>query len=335
MGLKVSSKRFVLSDETKNLYGFITITAGIDLTAFNENPVMLYNHDYDKLIGQWTDWKVEGNKLTAVPAFDENDPDAMLQYSKVEDGILKGASIGISPISFDEAKGEMSASLLLEASLTPVPNNRKALAIYDAKGKKLNAGEIKQYLLSVERTDPPINKNQNMNDKLISALVALCALAGHTISLSATSTDDDLLNAITKAGGKITELTGKVLVLETQAKTAAEHEVETLVDAAIAQKRLSASDKQAFVDFGKTNLSALKTTLSALNPVKMEVIPGAAAAAATPAAGADEKANWTFDDFALKAPSELERMQGAEPERFMKLLSAKQSAVRSTGAVAV
>jgi hypothetical protein len=34
---------------------------------------MLYNHDYDKLIGQWVEYRIEGDKFTAAPAFDEND----------------------------------------------------------------------------------------------------------------------------------------------------------------------------------------------------------------------------------------------------------------------
>lgn len=151
--MKTSTKRFVLSDQTKNLYGFTTITAGIDLSAFKDNPVMLYNHDYDKLIGVWVDWRIEGTQLTAAPAFDDNDPYAMKQFNKVEAGILKGASIGISPLQFDEAKSEMSASLLLEASLTPVPNNQNALAIYNAVGQQLSAEQARMYLLSIQNSN--------------------------------------------------------------------------------------------------------------------------------------------------------------------------------------
>lgn len=150
--MKKSSKRFVLSDQTKNLYGFVTITAGIDLSAFRDNPVMLYNHDYTKLIGQWGEWRVEGKNLTAAPSFDESDPYAMQQYGKVEAGILRGASIGISPIQFDEVLGEMARCLLLEASLTPVPNNQNALALYNNSGQQLNSNEAGMYLLSLNPT---------------------------------------------------------------------------------------------------------------------------------------------------------------------------------------
>ncbi len=32
---------FVLSDESRNSYGFVVLTDGIDTTAFERNPVML------------------------------------------------------------------------------------------------------------------------------------------------------------------------------------------------------------------------------------------------------------------------------------------------------
>ncbi|MEB0250071.1 hypothetical protein QN344_07975, partial [Mucilaginibacter sp. 5B2] len=244
--------------------------------------MMLYNHDYDKLIGQWVDYRIEGTQLTAAPAFDDDDPYALQQFNKVEAGILKGASVGISPVKFDEANSEMSASLLLEASLTPVPNNRSALAIYNAKGQKLNASEITQYLLSVERTDPPINNNQEMKKELILALVALCAQAGHTIALSAESKDDDFAGAIKKVGEKITnleqaktELSAKVENFEKDAKTAAEKEIDDLLAQGVTDLKLTAADVPAFKELGKVNLSALKTTLSALKPVAIVAIPGA------------------------------------------------------------
>lgn len=336
MALKTSSKRFVLSDQTKNLYGFVVITAGIDLSAFKDNPVMLYNHDYDKLIGQWVDYRIEGTQLTAAPAFDENDTYAMQQYQKVEDGILKGASVGISPVKFDEAKSEMSASLLLEASVTPVPNNRSALAIYNAKGQKLSASEIPQYLLSVEKTDPQIIKNQKMNEKLITALVALCVQAGHTITLSASSKEDEIEGAIKKVGEKIaslekakTDLSAEVKSFKDDAEKVAEKEIDDLVAQGVTDLKLTAAEVPAFKELGKVNLSALKTTLSALKPVAVVTIPGADdKSKETP--GADDKSTWDYDKYALSAPNELAEMEAKNPDKFKVLLSAKLEKVRNT-----
>lgn len=337
MGLKTSTKRFVLSDETKNLLGFITKTDGIDLAAFQDNPVMLYNHDYEKLIGEWQDYRIEGTKLTAAPAFDEDDTFAMQQFNKVEAGILKGASVGLSPVKFNKDKAELSNSLLLEASLTPVPNNRAALAIYNAKGIKLNASEVKEYLLSVERTDTTITTENNMNEKLKAALVALCVLAGQTITLSADASDEAIELAIKKVGEKITSLEGEkvtltadVAALKKAETDAVEKEITDAVAKAVEEKLLTAEQAPALIAFGKLNLSAFKTTLAAMKPVSLTVVPGAGAETAADAA--DRKA-WTFDDYAGKDPVALSAMEVADPDKFKLLLSAKQAKVRATGQI--
>ena len=335
MGLKISDKRFVLSNQTKNLLGFVTITAGIDLSAFQDNPVMLYNHDYERVLGQWVDYRVEGLDLTAAPAFDEDDEFAMQQFKKVEAGILKGVSVGLSPVKFNKDKEELSASLLLEASLTPVPNNRKALAIYNAKGIKLSASEVTEYLLSVERTDPTIIQTENMDKNLITALVALCVQAGQTINLSADSKPEDFESAVKKVGETLTglqaekiTLTASVAALKKAETDAVEKEITDAVAKAVEDKLLTAEQAPGLIAFGKINLTAFKTVLAAMKPVALTVVPGAAAAAVV--AGRDA---WTFDDYAAKDSVALSAMQTADPAKFQILLSAKQSAVRSTGQV--
>lgn len=337
--MKKSTKRFVLSDETKNLHGFITVTAGIDLSDFANNPVMLYDHDYGKLIGLWADWKIEGTKLTAVPMFDEEDPYAMLQLSKVEQGILNGVSIGIAPIQFDEVNSKMDLSSLKEASLTPVPSNRKALSItlYDQSGIKLSDKQAKEYLLSLHPKTEDLTQKQNMNQNLITALVALCVQAGHTINLSSQSSDAEVELALKKVGEKITslssvnsQLTVEVTTYKDAAAATAKNEVDTLIATAIADKRLSADQKPAFEALGAINLAALKTSLTALKPVSVVDVPGAKEQAEV--AGRE---SWSYDQFALSAPDELATMQRKDTEKFQKLLSAKQQAVRAGGSIAL
>jgi HK97 family phage prohead protease len=331
MALKKSSKRFVLSDETRNLYGFVTKTEGIDLKAFQDNPVMLYNHDYNKLIGQWIDCRIEGRKLTASPAFDEDDTLAMQTYNKVEQGILKGASIGISPKKFDDKKSEMSACVLLEASLTPVPNNRNALAVYNTKGDKLNASEINQYLLSVELdTETSIKKTKSMNEKIIVALIALCAQVGQPINLTAETSEDEVEQAIKKAAEKVAELlsakaslTAQIQTLEAEKTLQTENEIDQILANAVNQKVLSAGDVAAWRAFGMVNLDAMKTSLANLKPVQVITMPNNQTKN-----GYTDVADWGYDEYALNAPTELEQMQVTNPQKFQALLSAKQQKAR-------
>ncbi|MEJ7778445.1 MAG: HK97 family phage prohead protease [Daejeonella sp.] len=153
--MKTVDRRFILSDETVNSFGFKVLTAGIDFQGYLSNPVMLYNHNFDKLIGQFTDLLVSEGKLTGLPSFDEEDPEAMKYCNKAEQGILNGASIGLTPIEFDEQAHEMKRCSIKEISLTPVPANENAIAVYSLAGKKLAVSDVSGYLLS-GHTDPLI-----------------------------------------------------------------------------------------------------------------------------------------------------------------------------------
>lgn len=331
MALKKSSKRFVLSDETRNLYGFITKTAGIDRNAFNDNPVMLYNHDYNKLIGTWTDCRIEGSKLTASPAFDEQDALAMQTYSKVEQGILKGASIGISPKTFDDKTNEMTACILLEASLTPVPNNRNALALYNTKGDKLNASQIKQYLLSGQPDGGTlINQTKSMNQKMIVAFTALCARVGLAINLTADTGEDEFEQAINNLSLSVGELltakanlTTRLENMEAEQAKQVEAEIDQILAEAVNQKALTAADVSAWKAFGMVNLTAMKTSLANLKPLQVNTLPGNQSQQ-----GANHISNWGYDEYALNAPAELEQMQITNPQKFQTLLQAKQQKAR-------
>lgn len=87
---------FKLSDESVNSHGFRVLTAGIDLSRFNTNPVMCYNHDtYSLPIGRWEHLRIEGDSLLADAVFDTSDPEAAKIARKVEEGFLKGCSISI------------------------------------------------------------------------------------------------------------------------------------------------------------------------------------------------------------------------------------------------
>lgn len=83
---------FLVSDESLNSHGFKVLTAGINTTNFEKNPVMLYMHDRShSVIGRWENLRKEGNKLYADAIFDEEDPEAVKIAGKVERGFIKAA----------------------------------------------------------------------------------------------------------------------------------------------------------------------------------------------------------------------------------------------------
>ncbi|MGB0870336.1 MAG: HK97 family phage prohead protease [Flavobacteriales bacterium] len=131
---------FVLSSETINSYGFKVLTSGIDLKRFKDNPVMLLNHDKDKLIGSWEDIKVVDDKLMASPVFDTDDELGLSISNKVKNKFIKGASIGINVLEMDTS-GRVPVAVkseIFECSICPIPANSQALRVYDEKGAELS-----------------------------------------------------------------------------------------------------------------------------------------------------------------------------------------------------
>jgi len=336
--MKKSSKTLVASDESKNVYGFTVVTAGIDISDFLNNPVLLYNHDYDKLLGLCEEVD-KAVRLLYVPSFDEDDKYAMKQSSKVEQGILRGSSIGIIPIEYDEVNQVMKKCSLKEISLTPVPANRNAIAIYDTNGRKLSAQEAREYMLSLsETTITQVTKNSEMKPSLITALVALCVQAGHTVTLSDKSTEDDFEAGLKTIGAKLsslnvanTELSAKILKIEKEAQDAAAKEHSDLLKKAVDDKLLTAESANSLKGLG---LPELKVVLSAVTPVTLRTVEKQKDTETKTDLSGD-RANWTYDDFAMKAPQDLEKMQVTNNALFEKLLSAKVNKARNEYAIEI
>jgi len=340
--MKKSTKTFILSDETPNILGWVLSTDGLDIEDFLANPVMLYNHDYTKLIGQWTDVRKENGKLLGVPMFDENDEEAMKYYDKVEQGILKAASVGITPLEFDEQNARMNKASVKEGSLTPVGANRGAitLKVYDNDGKELSAEDVKGYCLSLQQQQQA-NPTQNnpMDKKLLAALIALSAHAGLTINLSADSDQPAALNAIDEIGKKIISLNadnkrleGKIKDREDADKADEVKNHAAALKKAVDEKLLTA-EQAGTEEFKNMPLSTLNVVLSAMKPVSLTTV--ATEVKKEGAEDKNDKANWTYDDYAAKAPLELSAMSEKEPKKFEELLSAKTKSARDSHSINV
>lgn len=145
-----SSKTFIVTDETLNIYGFKVRTAGIDMSRFKNNPVCTYNHDYTQILGlwEWGDLRIEGTRILAIPSFDENDENAMKVADKIEQNIIKTASIGIVPLRISGDWVEESE--LLEIAIAPIPGNKNAtVQLYSSEGDTLSSKDFERMSLSI------------------------------------------------------------------------------------------------------------------------------------------------------------------------------------------
>lgn len=132
----MSRIKFILNDETKiNQYGFRVRNAGLKLDRFQANSVLLdYHKDGNQaVIGKWHNIQIEGSLLTAEAEFDMEDSDAAKVAGKVQRGFIKGASLGLDPLSMNnfvlapDGHYDLVECEVLEASVVAIPNNANAL----------------------------------------------------------------------------------------------------------------------------------------------------------------------------------------------------------------
>ncbi len=270
---------FVFNDENvANSYGFFIMTDGIDLTRFNQNPVMLQDHwNYtDDVLGKWVDVKKENGKLMGIPEFDAVDADANKIAGKVDRGYIKACSMGIVFNKEDMVYTGENVILknceLIEVSIVAIPSNKNSIQLFKSPGVPFDESEITNLTLS-------LTKNENLNltidmKKIILNLQCLMALG--FLDAPKDGIDESELES------KILGLSGKVKSLETQnqslqtandamiaAQDAASltHATE-LVNLAITQGKITADKKETFLELAKTNLALAKQTLESI-PAKV------------------------------------------------------------------
>lgn len=130
---------FVVSDESVNSYGMVTLTAGIDTSHFEQNPVMFYMHERATIVGRWENIRKEDDKLLADAVFDDTTPIGKQVKSQVEKGFLRAASIGIEIVERKTIKGvdTVTKCILNEISIVDVPANENALKLYRRNGRNV------------------------------------------------------------------------------------------------------------------------------------------------------------------------------------------------------
>lgn len=257
----MKEKTFVVSDQSLNTYGFRVLTDGIDTASFEQNPTMLYNHQDDRVIGLWSNVRKEGERLLADPEFDMEDPYAAGIAGKVARHVLRAASVGLRILSGRNVKDgdkevfEVTKSELREISVVSIPANKSALRLYDANNKEITAAEAIALLDSRSITNQPKNNKMELKDLL------------KLLGLADTATTNEVNAVVATFNSASTELADtKKKLADIEAKIAADRKAEAvkLIDAAIAEKRIAAKDKEPFLEMSETHHDLMKSALLAI-----------------------------------------------------------------------
>ena len=123
----------IASDPTPDRVGDIMVPSGCRLERFNENPIVLANHDPTKPIGT-ARATIKNNRVEALITF------APPRISQVADefcglakaGVLNAVSVGFNPVDCDPIRGggvQYNEWELFELSIVTIPANPNALVI--------------------------------------------------------------------------------------------------------------------------------------------------------------------------------------------------------------
>jgi uncharacterized protein YrzB (UPF0473 family) len=334
--MKKSSKRFTISTETGNKHGFRVDTAGIDLTEFATNPIMLWMHRRPKgeskteilPLGYWEDIEIRDGKLTAVPVFDDEDDFALSIYKKVENGTIRMASAGLQPGNWEERSGEvwLARSKAVEFSIVDIGSNPDAVAVhlYDDQNQLI---ELSAEMIQSIAT-PKIDANMKMINLSADFVLPVIGLAegakpeevqskiSEIVQLAASQKEQLATLAAEKvqATEKVTKLQAK---LEEQINLAKQEKVTALVDGAVTARKITADQKEHFVKLAAADFDAAKSVLDS-----MPAAPTAKSVVEKSAEDANaELIKLTWDE--LDKSGKLIQLKASDPESFKAKFKAK------------
>lgn len=307
---------FKVSTEEENTYSLIILSNGGDFAAFLKNPVLLKNHLDNEVYGWWENLRVEGTEIFADAVFDLEDPEAARIHGKVVRKVLRATSISIRVLEAyqDLRDGRkvivVSKWELREISIVTIPSNRSALRLVDADNKSIQLGDVIKLTDILPETQILTTQKQSsgMENKTLAA----------RLGLAETATDAEIEVALSDKLKAANDLDALQLKLQNDQ----EQEAISLADAAIKDKRLSASLKDQFLKLAKTDFALFKSTLASLAaPVSLTGFANNGASALDALLNDDDKAIKLYDK--LDREGGLMKLKNEKPEDFKRIYKAK------------
>lgn len=312
-------KEVVISTENVNCYGARVLTDGIDISQYERNPVLLYMHQRfgrdDMPIGRMENLRKEDGKLIGTPVFDLNDPYAKKIADKWENDFLRMVSPSLDIVETSDApemilvgqyRPTVTKSKMSEISIVDIGGNDNALPLqFRHGGQVLELSDGKPCtalpLLELKNTTPEGDDNNKLfNLKKQQMKQILLALG-----LTESATSEQAVEAIA--------------TMKAKADTAEQVRLSAItsaVDSAISAKRITADQKNHFVNLGKTaGLEALNTTLELMRPAQKpsDVIDSGKESASG-------KTELSWKDL---TPDTAEKLKADKPDEYVKLYRAE------------
>jgi len=215
------------------------------LDNFHNNPVILFNHDYDKPIGRATGVKVTENGLELEAKISKSAPAAVCEL--VKDGVLGAFSVGFKVKDADyikETDGLMIKDAeLFEVSVVSVPCNQAAtFSLAKSFDSEEEYNEFKKTFTNrVDLTGQSLTKDDSKESKVVSDAPKQVekSTIKETKMSEETKTPEIDLEAFAKKVAD--ETAAKIAMKQAEEKAAAQAEVEAAEAKALEAKSIKSS----------------------------------------------------------------------------------------------
>lgn len=254
------TKRVRISNESLNCYGSRVLTSGMNVDQYNRNPVLLYMHERGQVIGYVKDLRVEGEEVTGELMFDEASDLSVRCKKQWEFGSLKMVSAGIDILeTSDEAEhlvqGQtaptITRSKLFEVSLVDIGANDDAIRLHK-DGVLLTLGKNAAEVLPQLHSNQPTKTKEMDQEKL-------------ALELGLPKDADEA--AINARLAKLKADGAEADTLRKERDTLRTARIESIVNAAVAEKKIGEDKKQQFLALGeKVGAEELESICGAMAP---------------------------------------------------------------------
>lgn len=347
--MKRTSKRYVVTSDALNCYGFRVITSGGDISNYANNPILLWMHNRATgnttnqilPLGNGIELVFEGSddatKLWCYLQFDDTDPFALQIANKYENGTLNMLSLGAKPLEWSDDPADMVPGQtgptvtkweLVEISCVDIGGNPDAFGVqlYDADDNKINMADFTgESFVKLFNPLQKITKTDN-NDNM--KLIELKGPALTGILLALKLKDDATEADVQKEVADLVQLKADnaqtIITLKADAKKANDdlkalqdaqngEKVIALVDGAITAKKILPGQKDAYIALATADFDNTKAILDGMTGTKSIKEQIELGSKETTELGELIKLSW--DD--LHQSGKLERLKELDNEAFL------------------
>jgi hypothetical protein len=271
----------------------------------------------DGVVVRWEDLRVDGDKIFGKPVINLSNPRGQQTVDEIENGFLNGASVGkmvVLEYSDDPAlklPGQAGITVTKwyprECSLVDIPGNLDSLSLFDKDDNPINLSDfskpkiqsMKQFVLTAAQLAALNLKDDADATAVGTAINDLVARANSAAQLTLENTA--IKAAKEKADGDLVALKAQV----------AKDQVEALISAALADKRITVALGDKLKADYATNPDGLKTIVEALP--KFQSVTEQIDKSKQTGAVADLAAK-SWDE--LFTTGKLEELKAKDPETF-------------------